>query len=474
MQPIASQQPPPAYGCIRMMSLTLKVATLSTCKRRAPSIAHSPTHLPPAWMTPSFPAVVCSLCLCPHSSAVICSCTSSAVFPMSADTAPVRRRPPTVLAPATAQGPGAGSGSGSGSGAPGGACGYLGACSKAETRVATCMSPQLSANKTCPAGCQTKIDAMYGACSSCGGWYGVGSIGWSNSAYSHTSPLASHTDIQSVSGCSAPAPPPCVAACIAKTQAAACAGTDCRSSCDNATAAASCSWAYQASATKTCPAGCQTKIDAMYVACSGCGNWDDTKHVDMTGARVPLAASIRSVSGCTESQAQPKAKTCPAGCQTKIDAMYGTCAGCENFDDAGRQAQSKETFRSRSGCAPGGSPSIGNSGGGNSGAPTPTPTPVPQTSSTPSPVLSPPPLPPVIFAEITLDINVETIAAGTPQRAAFETDFKRDLSLELGGIDTARIIIVEVKAASAMVAFEILPDPSSNILCVCSLDALLK
>jgi hypothetical protein len=266
--------------------------------------------------------------------------------------------------------------------------------------------------------------------------------------------------IQRESGCSAPAPPPCLAACSAKTQAAACAGTDCKSSCKTAMEAAQCSWVSQASATKTCPAGCQTKIDAMYVACSGCGDWDATTHLDMAWNVVPLAASIRNISGCTESQAKPKAKTCPAGCQTKIDAMYGACAGCGDFADAGRQAQLKATFRSMSGCAPGGSPSIGNSGGGNSG--------------TPSPVLSPPPLPPIVFAEITLDINVETIAAGTPQRAIFETNFKRDLSLKLGGIDTARIIIVEVKAASAMVAFEILPDPSSNIVCVCSLDALLK
>jgi hypothetical protein len=68
------------------------------------------------------------------------------------------------------------------------------------------------------------------------------------------------------------------------------ASAGCEEDCATATAGAVCYATPQTSATKTCPDGCQDKIDTMYSDCGGCQNFDDGNEA--------MATSIKTVSGC--------------------------------------------------------------------------------------------------------------------------------------------------------------------------------
>jgi len=64
--------------------------------------------------------------------------------------------------------------------------------------------------------------------------------------------------------------------------------------------------------------------------------------------------------------------------------------------------------------------------------------------------------------ELTINKNIEEIAEGTPERAAFETGFKGDLAAATG-IPGFRINITAIRPGSVVVVFVILPDPNSIV-----------
>jgi hypothetical protein len=62
-----------------------------------------------------------------------------------------------------------------------------------------------------------------------------------------------------------------------------------------------------------------------------------------------------------------------------------------------------------------------------------------------------------IAAQLTLSIDFASLVEGTPERAAFETQFREDVAAALGGIDTGRVRIKSIRAGSTVVDFLVLP-----------------
>eukprot|EP01047_Picozoa_sp_COSAG01_P032789 COSAG01_NODE_2384_length_7788_cov_8.398751_14_plen_239_part_00 len=71
------------------------------------------------------------------------------------------------------------------------------------------------------------------------------------------------------------------------------------------------------------------------------------------------------------------------------------------------------------------------------------------------------PLANVTRAQLTLDLDIASIPAGSVERRSFSSAFARDVAAVLG-ISPQRVELRQIRAGSVVVTFDVLPDPSSG------------
>ena len=70
---------------------------------------------------------------------------------------------------------------------------------------------------------------------------------------------------------------------------------------------------------------------------------------------------------------------------------------------------------------------------------------------------------PSLIATLALDMDINTIPGGSPQRASFESSFRADVAAQLGGISADRIVILSIQG-SVTVDFAVLPADDGSAL----------
>ena len=68
-----------------------------------------------------------------------------------------------------------------------------------------------------------------------------------------------------------------------------------------------------------------------------------------------------------------------------------------------------------------------------------------------------------VSATLALDMDINTIPGGSPERASFESSFRADVAAQLGGISADRIVILSIQG-SVTVDFAVLPADDGSAL----------
>ena len=71
-----------------------------------------------------------------------------------------------------------------------------------------------------------------------------------------------------------------------------------------------------------------------------------------------------------------------------------------------------------------------------------------------------------VSATLALDMDINTIPGGSPERASFESSFRADVAAQLGGISADRIVILSIQViqGSVTVDFAVLPAGDGSAL----------
>jgi hypothetical protein len=77
-----------------------------------------------------------------------------------------------------------------------------------------------------------------------------------------------------------------------------------------------------------------------------------------------------------------------------------------------------------------------------------------------------------VTASLSLDIDIDSIAAGTPERAAFEASFRTDVATVLG-IAEERVLLLSVASGSVVVTFAVDPSPAGVAIAPAEFDFAL-